>query len=198
METCVACAAPLRPGARFCTRCGAAVAMVEPVRPAAPAPTPVPVFEPEAEPEPGLPAVEPEPELIPSRIPPRVRYAAPPARSAAATWSLVTGAAPLLVSVVGNLIAAELGVRAVIATENGEAQGAWAPVFVTLALVFVGNAALLTVCAITGGRGIRETANGITRGRGLAVGGLASGGVNLVLWVAGVVISVGSFGAVLA
>lgn len=165
MPTCSVCAAPLREGARFCTRCGAPVHA---------APTPVP-----------------------ARIPTPGRTTPPPARSAAATWALVTGVAPLLVSITGNLVAAQLGVSALERVAAGDPQGAWAPVLVTLALVFVANAALLTVCTIAGGRGLRETANGITRGRGLAVAGLAAGGVNLVLWVAGLVVSISGLGAVL-
>ncbi|WP_439564421.1 hypothetical protein [Microcella sp.] len=122
----------------------------------------------------------------------------PPARSAAATWALVTGVAPLLVSITGNLVAAQLGAAALARVAEGDPQGAWAPVLVTLALVFVVNAGLLTICLIAGGRGLRETANGITRGRGLAVAGLAAGGVNLVLWVAGLVVSISGLGPVLA
>ena len=123
----------------------------------------------------------------------------PPAtRSTAATWSLVTGIAPLVLSVVGNLVATELGVAALARVENGDPDGAWAAVFVVLAVMFVGNAALMTVCGITGTRAIRETANGITRGRALAVAGLAAGGVNLVLWIAGLAVTVGGLNAVLS
>lgn len=179
MQTCSVCAAPVRAGARFCTRCGAPVH-------AAPVP-------------PRIPSPEAEPEIvIPARIPPRGRTTPPPARSAAATWALITGAAPLLVSVTGNLVAAQLSAAALAQVAEGNPQGAWAPVLVTLALVFVANAGLLTVCTIAGGRGLRETANGITRGRGLAVAGLAAGGVNLVLWVAGLVVSISGLGPVLA
>lgn len=126
------------------------------------------------------------------------RYTPPPARSRAATWALVTGILPVVVSVLGNLLTAELGRQAVAATEAGVTTGAWAPVFVSLSVVFVVNAALLTVCAITGTRGVRETGNGVTRGRGLAVAGLAAGAVNLVLLVAGLVISISGFSTVLA
>lgn len=125
------------------------------------------------------------------------RYSPPPARSSAATWALVTGLLPLLVSIFGNAVTTELGTQALEATASGVTSGAWAPVFVALSLVFVANAALLTVCAITGVRGIRETSNGITRGRPLAVSGLAAGAVNVVLLVAGLVISISGLSAVL-
>ena len=126
------------------------------------------------------------------------RYSPPPARSTSATWALVTGLLPLLVSIFGNAVTTELGTQALEATASGVTSGAWAPVFVALSLVFVANAALLTVCAITGVRGIRETSNGITRGRPLAVSGLAAGAVNVVLLVAGLVISISGLSAVLA
>ncbi len=125
------------------------------------------------------------------------RYSPPPARSSAASWALVTGLLPLLVSIFGNAVTTELGTQALEATASGVTSGAWAPVFVALSLVFVANAALLTVCAITGVRGIRETSNGITRGRPLAVSGLAAGAVNVVLLVAGLVISISGLSAVL-
>lgn len=125
------------------------------------------------------------------------RYSPPPARSTSATWALVTGLLPLLVSIFGNAVTTELGTQALEATASGVTSGAWAPVFVALSLVFVANAALLTVCAITGVRGIRETSNGITRGRPLAVSGLAAGAVNVVLLVAGLVISISGLSAVL-
>ena len=125
------------------------------------------------------------------------RYSPPPARSTSATWALVTGLLPLLVSIFGNAVTTELGTQALEATASGVTSGAWAPVFIALSLVFVANAALLTVCAITGVRGIRETSNGITRGRPLAVSGLAAGAVNVVLLVAGLVISISGLSAVL-
>ncbi|MBX9718648.1 MAG: hypothetical protein K2X36_07375 [Microbacteriaceae bacterium] len=193
------CAAPLREAARFCTRCGAPVHAV-------PTAAPVPAVVPNPAPVAELPLVhqieprprpEPPPEPIPARIPTRGRVTPPPARSTAATWALVTGIAPLIVSIIGNLVAAQLGVAALERVEAGDPQGAWAPVLVTLALVFVANAALLTVCTIAGGRGLRETANGFTRGRGLAVAGLATGGVNLVLWVAGLIVSISGLTPVL-
>lgn len=146
-----------------------------------------------------LPTVEPEPaqSVVPARIEPQRRSARVLTRSTAATWALVVGVAPLAVSIVGNLVSSQLGVAALARIEAGDVQGAWAPVLTVLALVFVGNAALLTVCAIMGVRGIRETANGITHGRPLAVAGLAAGGVNLVLWVAGLVVTVGGLNLVL-
>lgn len=134
---------------------------------------------------------------VPARIAPQRRGARVLTRSTAATWALVAGVAPLAVSAIGNLLSSQLGVAALARIETGDVQGAWAPVLTVLALVFVGNAALLTVCAIMGVRGIRETANGITRGRGLAIAGLAAGGVNLVLWVAGLVVTVGGLNLVL-
>ncbi len=185
MQTCSVCSAPVRPGARFCTRCGSPV-HAAPVPMSSMDATPVAV----ADAEPANP--------VPSRIPARGRTTPPPARSTAATWALVTGIAPLIVSITGNVIAVQLGAAALAQVAQGDAQGAWAPVLVTLALVFVANAGLLTVCTITGGRGLRETANGITRGRGLAVAGLAAGGVNLVLWVAGLIASISGLGPVLA
>jgi hypothetical protein len=208
MPTCAACSAPLRDAARFCTRCGTAVAVdvaVEPMasdaRETVPVePVPPPAVEPEPEPEPesagDVENAEP-PTTVPARIEPQRRTARVLTRSTAATWALVAGAAPLAVSIVGNLLSSQLGVAALARIEAGDSQGAWAPVLTVLALVFVGNAALLTVCAIMGVRGLRETANGITRGRPLAVAGLAAGGVNLVLWVAGLVVTVGGLNVVL-
>ena len=236
MQSCAACAAPVRPTARFCTRCGAPVRAVpdvaapvpapaissvpvavavaaaapEPFPPSAPAPTPEPVRASAAAPI-VVPPVVPQPEtppeptdaapehldVIPSRIPSRGRVTAPPARSASASWAFAAGTAPLVVSVTGNLVAMQLGVAALERVAAGEPQGAWAGVLVVLALVFVLNAGLLTVCAIAGARGIRETGNGLTRGRGFAIAGLAVGAVNLVLWVAGLVVSVSGLGAAL-
>ena len=205
MPTCAACSAPLREGAKFCTRCGTAVE-IEVESEAVDARETVPIDPLPAPPvEPPLavelaPAVEPAvPDVldVPARIAPQRRTARVLTRSTAATWALVAGVAPLMVSVVGNLLSSQLGVAALARIEAGDVQGAWAPVLTVLALVFVGNAALLTVCAITGVRGIRETSNGITRGRGLAIAGLAAGGVNLVLWVAGLVVTVGGLNVVL-
>ena len=206
MQTCSVCAAPVRPGARFCTRCGAPVhappvpVAAAPVMAAPVAAAPVTAAPVTAAPEAAsIPSADAEPEIvIPARIPARGRTTPPPARSSAATWALITGAAPLLVSITGNLVAAQLSAAALAQVADGDPQGAWAPALVTLALVFVVNAGLLTICTIAGGRGLRETANGITQGRGLAVAGLAAGGVNLVLWVAGLVVSVSGLGPVLA
>lgn len=184
MPTCTACQASVRDGARFCTRCGSAMNAI----PDAPASSSEPATEPP----------EVLPSAIPARIAPRVHSRRPADRSTVATWALITGVAPLVLSVVGNLMASELGVIALGRIENGEPEGAWAAVFVVLAVMFVGNAVLLTVCGITGTRAIRETANGVTRGRALAVAGLAAGGVNLVLWVAGLVVTVGGLNAVLS
>lgn len=197
MQTCVACTAPLRATARFCTQCGTAVD----ARTVVPEPPNELVHEPPAISEPvelTESANEPEPEMIPARIPHERRTTRLLDRSTAATWALVAGTAPLVVSIVGNLVSAQLGVAAAAQVQAGDPQGAWAPVVTVLALVFVGNAALLTVCAISGVRGIRETANGITRGRALAVAGLAVGGVNLALWLAGLVITVNGLNTVLA
>lgn len=211
MQTCAVCSASIRPGARFCTQCGAPVHAAPVPVPVTPALVPIPVapFPVAPAPVPPVPvapeavAIEPErtpsratPVEIPTRIPTRGRMTAPAERSTAATWALITGAAPLIVSVVGNLVAAQLGATALEQTQQGDRQGAWAPVLVVLAIVFVANAGLLTVCVIMGGRGLRETANGITRGRGLAVAGLAVGGVNLVLWVSGLLVSISSLGPV--
>jgi hypothetical protein len=204
MQNCAVCSAPLRAGARFCTQCGAPVHAAPtpllPVSSAASAPVPIEAREapvPSAAPEAPTVAAPAEPDEIPARIPPQGRVTPPAARSRAATWALVTGAAPLLVSVLGNLVAAQLSRAAAEQISSGDVQGAWAPVLVTLALIFVANAGLLTICTIMGGRALRETSNGITRGRGLAVAGLALGGINLVLWVAGLIVSVSSLNTVL-
>ena len=230
MHECAVCAAPVRPGARFCTSCGApmpivavasqpaavlaaeplpsaaAVLAAEPLPSAAASPSPAPAFTSGATPVPasiGEPGVgandEPEPlDDVPSRIPSTGRITVPAARSDLATWSFVAGIAPLVISVAGNLIASQLGASALERVATGETEGAWAGVLVTLALVFVLNAGLLTVCAIAGVRGIRETGNGVTRGRGLAIAGLAAGAVNLVLWVAGLVVSMNGLEAALS
>ncbi len=178
MQKCSACSAPLREGARFCTRCGGAVD-------ASLTPEQAPITE-RAAPD------------IPARVPARGRTTPPAARSTAATWTLVTGVTPLLVSIIGNLVAASLAVGAGAQVAAGDAQGAWAGVLVVVSLLFVVNAALLTLCTIMGGRALRETSNGITRGRPLAVAGLAAGGVNLVLWVSGLIVSVSGFDVFIA
>jgi len=48
------------------------------------------------------------------------------------------------------------------------------------------------------GRGFRETANGITRGRGFAIAGLVAGGGNLLLWVVGLIVTLTTLTAALA
>ncbi|RZT62520.1 hypothetical protein EV140_1050 [Microcella alkaliphila] len=114
----------------------------------------------------------------------RTSHRLPPERSAAATSAFVTGLAPFATSVIGNLVASQAG------AQLAAGAGSLAMVLGMLTLVFVVNAALLTVCGITGSRGIRETANGYTRGRGLAVAGITLGSINLVLWLAGLVVSI--------
>lgn len=216
MHVCATCSSVIREGAKFCTQCGTVVPPRElapasvPVPEAVPVPVPVTVLEPvpvtvlEPEPE-SVPEPAPEPSdrhvdanNIPARIPGRGRWAPPPARSKAATWTLVTGLAPFVVSVVGNLAASALGVEAVRRVQAGEEQGAWASVLVVLALVFVLNAGLLATCGVLGTRALRETANGITHGRPLAIAGLAVGGVNLVLWVVGLLSTVSGLDAALS
>lgn len=130
---------------------------------------------------------------VPARIP---VVAAPtvPARSAAAIGALVAGIAPLVISVVGNIIAAELS-RGALASGAGT-EGVWAPVLLAIAVVFVLTAGSLTVCGILGARALRETASGVVRGRGLAIAGLTTGSVNLVLWIAGLVVTVSSLSSV--
>lgn len=143
----------------------------------APAPTSA-----DAHPTPRANAPLPE---APRRTRTRARTPRPPAeRSTAASWALVTGAAPFVVSVAGNLIGADVGARL------GAGTASLSSALLVFTVVFVANAALLTICGITGGRGLRETANGYTRGRGLAIAGITLGGINLVLWVAGIVVSV--------
>lgn len=261
MATCIRCAAAMREGARFCTRCGAPAVVEAPAVAAAPAIVEPPtVTEEPAVVEPPVlaeasavvesPAVEHEPIVADDADPPRPslaigpppaaspasaaspapgtgvdgasalegdapsgavltiapevpplakgrRWTAPPVRSHAATAAFVTGVLPLLVSLLGNTLAAALTADAAAQAAGGAASGAWTPVFVTLALIFVINAALLTVCVITAGRGMRETANGITRGRGLAVAGLVVGGLNLLLWLAGLVVTLTTLSAAL-
>ncbi|WAB83718.1 zinc ribbon domain-containing protein [Microcella daejeonensis] len=220
MATCTRCHSGMRVGARFCTRCGApAVAEVPaeteiqvPAVAEAPAPDPSrlvigppPVGDrPRA--EDAIPSASGAEEstgavlTIAPAVPPMPkgrRWAAPAARSHAATAAFATGLAPLLVSLVGNVVAADLTEQAAAQSAAGVTSGAWTPVFVALALVFVINAALLTVCAIAAGRGLRETANGITRGRGLAVAGLVIGAMNLVLWLIGLIVTLTTLTAAL-
>jgi len=121
---------------------------------------------------------------IPARVPSRRRVAPPRARSEAATWALVTGVVPLAVSIIGNLATVPL-------REPGGAMPLVAVIIV--GAVFIVNAALLALCAVNGFRALRETSNGITRGRPLAIAGLAAGGVNLVLWASGLVVAVVGF-----
>jgi len=71
-------------------------------------------------------------------------------------------------------------------------------VLVAIATVFVLTAGALTVCGILSMRALQETASGAVRGRPLAIAGLAAGAVNLALWVVGLVVTVGSLGAVVA
>jgi hypothetical protein len=195
MKTCAACSASLRPTARFCTRCGAAVASLATHRPAELA---VGVAQPSAanaegdELEPDSPDPPRPPHSasadIPARVPSRRRVAPPRARSAAATWALITGIVPLAVSIIGNL-----------ATVPFREGGGAMPLIevIVVSAVFIVNAALLALCAVTGFRALRETSNGITRGRLLAIAGLAAGGVNLVLWTSGLLVTVVGFAPVL-
>ncbi|GAA1738911.1 zinc ribbon domain-containing protein [Microcella frigidaquae] len=202
MASCTTCGSPLRERARFCTRCGAAVAAAPPVpEPVVAAPPEVPelvaaVPEATAPPEPATPVEEPKAhDEVPARIP-VTPLSTQPQRSAAALGALAAGIAPLLISVVGNLVASEFARRAL--GEGAPAGGAWGPVLVAIAAVFVLTAGALTVCGILGVRALRETASGAVRGRPLAIAGLAAGAVNLVLWVAGLIVTVGSLGAVIA
>lgn len=228
MRVCATCSTALRPGAKFCTQCGTPAPSVVEAPAVMPPVVEQPVVKlPAVEQQVvkqqvvELPAVEPpvvepatlepaavEPPIVepaavagrevPARIPGRGRWAPPPARSRAATWTLVTGLAPFIVSVTGNLAASALGVEAVRRVQAGDEQGAWAPVLVVLAIVFVLNAALLASCGVLGSRALRETNNGITQGRPLAIAGLAVGGVNLVLWVIGLVSTVSGLDAALS
>jgi len=208
MKTCEACSASLRPAAQFCTRCGVAVVLLaidvpadspegSPTDSPADSPADVAVALPVAQPI-ATPAeddtLEPAPLAshppytasadIPARVPSRRRIVPPRARSKAATWALVTGVVPLAVSIIGNL-------ATVLLREPGGAMPLVAVVIVSAVLIV--NAALLTLCAVTGFRALRETSNGITRGRPLAIAGLAAGGVNLVLWASGFVVTVVGF-----
>lgn len=134
---------------------------------------------------------------MPSRIPTSAAPA-PRALSSAAVWTLVTGVTPLLVSIVGNALATAFGLQAVEAINAGGREGAWALLLTTLTIMFVGNAVLLVLCAMLGGRALRETADGTVRGRPFAVAGLACGTVNVILWVVGLVITIGSYSAILS
>jgi hypothetical protein len=152
---------------------------------------------PEPEPEP-----EPEPDVatdavleIPVRIPPPEPASRPPL-STIAVGTLVAGIAPLVISIVGNALASVLGVQAVEAINAGRPDGAWIPLLVTLTIVFVGNAALLALCAVLGGRALRETANRSVRGKPFAIAGLAAGAVNLILWVVGLILTISSYSVI--
>lgn len=173
LAACLNCAAPQRDGLRFCTQCGIRIDGAADVRITRAAPG----------------------SSEPARAP--RRYAPPPSRSRAATRALVTGTLPLGVSVAGNLATADLGRRTLATTEATVTSGAWAPVVVVLVVVFVVNAALLTVCVTSGTRAIRETGNGITRGRTRAVTGLAAGLVNLALLISGLGLTLSGLGRVL-
>lgn len=211
MASCTTCQSPVRERARFCTRCGSPVVAPAVVPAQPPPPEPVPAAPVVTQPEPGVPAVAPLPitepvtgrskepvatvEHVPSRIPVAAAPAALPL-SGAAIGALAAGIAPLVISVMGNLVAAELARRAVGAVDAGSGEGAWAPVLLAIAVVFVLTAGSLTVCGFLGARALRETASGAARGRGIAIAGLATGGVNLVLWIAGLVVTVTSLSAV--
>jgi len=223
MESCIACASPLRDGARFCTRCGTAVAprpAIEFVEDAPPPPvlevaavpsepdsagsleSPAQVVSPAApvSPAPSVsaPSVSPpaaRETAIPARIPAPAPAAAPLSR--AAVGSLLAGVAPLLVSVGGNALASRFGVQAVEAINAGRPEGAWAPFLTTLTLLFLANAALLVLCGVLGRRGLRQTRSGAMTGRPFAVAGLATGAVNLVLWVVGLAVTLVRYSAIL-
>jgi hypothetical protein len=182
MLQCTQCQGALRVGVRFCTHCGAPFS--------APPIAPPPVSPPAAS-SPSPAAADEQAAPVPSTVlletrPPRPRstHRLPPERSTAAVWAFVTGLAPFATSVVGNLLTAQAG------AQLASGLCSLGMVLGLLTLVFVVNAALLTVCGITGGRGIRETANGFTKGRGLAIAGLTLGSINLVLWLAGLIVSI--------
>ncbi|MBU1250533.1 MAG: hypothetical protein KJ659_04450 [Actinobacteria bacterium] len=229
MESCIACASLLRDGARFCTRCGTAVAprpAIEFVEDAPPPPvlevaavpsepdsagsleSPAQVVSPAAPVSPAAlespapfvsaPSVSPpaaRETAIPARIPAPAPAAAPLSR--AAVGSLLAGVAPLLVSVGGNALASRFGVLAVEAINAGRPEGAWAPFLTTLTLLFLANAALLALCGVLGRRGLRQTRSGAMTGRPFAVAGLATGAVNLVLWVVGLAVTLVRYSAIL-
>ena len=218
VETCIACASPLRDGARFCTRCGTAVAprpgidVVEdapppPVLEVAAAPSELESAAPPesaAQPESAAPPASPAPPVaspaagetaIPARIPAPAPVAAPLSR--AAVGSLLAGVAPLLVSAGGNALASLFGVQAVEAINAGRPDGAWAPFLTTLTLLFLANAALLVLCGVLGRRALAQTRSGAMMGRPFAVAGLAAGAVNLVLWVVGLAATLERYSAIL-
>lgn len=204
MQHCTRCDAALRAGVRFCTQCGAPFS-APPSAPPPSAAVPPTVASPpvagashdvvadtvmvqELEREEATESV-PHTVTIEERAPrQRTSHRLPPERSAAATWAFVTGLAPFAISVAGNLVSSQAG------AQLAAGGGSLALVLGMLTLVFVVNAALLTVCGITGSRGIRETANGYTKGRGLAIAGITLGAINLVLWLAGLVVSITALG----
>lgn len=187
MLTCAACSIPLRAGARFCTRCGAPVveAPVVPVDAADPEPEPAPKLEREPVPEDaadsGVDSISVE---VPSRIPTVAPSASPP-RTGSGVGALIAGIAPLVISVIGNLVAAELA-------RTAQAQLALG----VIAVVFILTAGSLAVCGILGVRALRDSVTPSPSGRALAIAGLAVGGVNLVFWIAGLVITVASLSSV--
>ncbi|MER3388887.1 MAG: zinc ribbon domain-containing protein [Microcella sp.] len=216
MVNCIACASPVREGARFCTRCGTAVAPRPEVEFVEDAPAPAvlevaaaprePSSAESVNPAPPMSPVRPAPSAaspaahepaIPARIPPPAPVAAAPF-SRAAVGALLAGVAPLLVSVGGNALASLLGVQAVEAINAGRPDGAWAPFLTTLTLMFLVNAALLVLCGVLGLRALRQTRGGAMRGRPFALAGLATGAVNVVLWVVGLAVTLVRYSVILS
>jgi len=204
MQQCTRCHAALRAGVRFCTQCGAPFSAPPSAPPPSAAVPPTVASPPVASlsheeladtvlvqqlelDEAAESAARSAPvEQGVSRQ--RTSRRLPPERSTSATWAFVAGLAPFATSVIGNVVSAGAG------AQLAAGGGSLAFVLGMLTLVFVVNAALLTVCGITGSRGVRETANGYTKGRGLAVAGITLGAINLVLWLAGLVVSITALG----